>query len=375
MRIIQVLNSPNWSAASAYCVNVSAELIKLGHDVLLMTEPGNPMKQALRLGIPCDGKLNLNSENLFEQIKCMKHFKQVFKHYQPDVVSAHMNKGSWMPAFVAKKSCQKAVVVRVRADILAPNKHLGNIYINHYWNDHIVCSSELHKEVCHKNLWLSNDRMSVVYGCVDADKFNPEASDGCFRKEIGATDDDFLVCLLGRLSPVKGHEYAVKAIATLKDLPKKVKLLCVGYECERNLAWLKGEAERKGVSDRVIFVGRREDLPSILASVDVGIITSIGSEANSRATLEYMASGKPVISTRVGVIPELIVEGETGFITEIRDTATMADRIKYLALNPDVCKRMGIASRKRIEENFTFEKFGIQMEKVYKKLVEKRSAS
>ena len=375
MRIIQVLNSPNWSAASAYCVNVSAELIKLGHDVLLMTEPGNPMKQALRLGIPCDGKLNLNSENLFEQIKCMKHFKQVFKHYQPDVVSAHMNKGSWMPAFVAKKSCQKAVVVRVRADILAPNKHLGNIYINHYWNDHIVCSSELHKEVCHKNLWLSNDRMSVVYGCVDADKFNPEASDGCFRKEIGATDDDFLVCLLGRLSPVKGHEYAVKAIATLKDLPKKVKLLCVGYECERNLAWLKGEAERKGVSDRVIFVGRREDLPSILASVDVGIITSIGSEANSRATLEYMASGKPVISTRVGVIPELIVEGETGFITEIRDTDTMADRIKYLALNPDVCKRMGIASRKRIEENFTFEKFGIQMEKVYKKLVEKRSAS
>ena len=375
MRIIQVLNSPNWSAASAYCVNVSAELIKLGHDVLLMTEPGNPMKQALRLGIPCDGKLNLNSENLFEQIKCMKHFKQVFKHYQPDVVSAHMNKGSWMPAFVAKKSCQKAVVVRVRADIRAPNKHLGNIYINHYWNDHIVCSSELHKEVCHKNLWLSNDRMSVVYGCVDADKFNPEASDGCFRKEIGATDDDFLVCLLGRLSPVKGHEYAVKAIATLKDLPKKVKLLCVGYECERNLAWLKGEAERKGVSDRVIFVGRREDLPSILASVDVGIITSIGSEANSRATLEYMASGKPVISTRVGVIPELIVEGETGFITEIRDTDTMADRIKYLALNPDVCKRMGIASRKRIEENFTFEKFGIQMEKVYKKLVEKRSAS
>lgn len=375
MRIIQVLNSPNWSAASAYCVNVSAELIKLGHDVLLMTEPGNPMKQALRLGIPCDGKLNLNSDNLFEQIKCMKHFKQVFKHYQPDVVSAHMNKGSWMPAFVAKKSCQKAVVVRVRADILAPNKHLGNIYINHYWNDHIVCSSELHKEVCHKNLWLSNDRMSVVYGCVDADKFNPEASDGCFRKEIGATDDDFLVCLLGRLSPVKGHEYAVKAIATLKDLPKKVKLLCVGYECERNLAWLKGEAERKEVSDRLIFVGRREDLPSILASVDVGIITSIGSEANSRATLEYMASGKPVISTRVGVIPELIVEGETGFITEIRDTDTMADRIKYLALNPDVCKRMGIASRKRIEENFTFEKFGIQMEKVYKKLVEKRSAS
>lgn len=370
MRIIQILNSPNWSAASAYCVNVSAELIKLGHEVLLMTEPGGPMDQALQLGIPCDDKLRLNSDNLFEQIRCMKHLKQVFKHFNPDIVSAHMNKASWMPAFVAKKTCPKAVVVRVRSDIRAPNRHLGNVYINHCWNDHIVCSSLLHKNVCKKNLWLSDDRLSVVYGCVDSEQFRPDAADGLFRKSIGASEDDFLVCLLGRLSPVKGHEYAVKAASLLKDLPVKVKLVCVGYECERSLEWLKGEADRLGILDRLVFIGKCDNLPSVLASIDVGIITSIGSEANSRATLEYMASGKPVVSTRVGVIPEIIVEGETGFVADIRDSETMAEKIKFLALNPEKCKQMGIASRKRIEEFFTPKQFGLQMEKVYQKLIQ-----
>lgn len=370
MRIIQVLNSPNWSAASAYCVNVSAELIRLGHEVLLMTEPGKPMDYALSLGVPCDDKLRLNEEGLFYQVQCLKHLKQVFKRFNPDIVSANINKGSWMPAFVAKKVCPKTVVVRVRSDIRPPNRHLGNVYINHNWNDHIICSSQLHKDICRKNLFLADDRISVVYGCVDDEVFRPDASDGSFRKEIGASENDFLVCLLGRLSPVKGHEYALKTIAALKDLPKTVKLVCVGYECERSIDWLKEQAEYFGVSDRLSFVGRRDDLPSVLASMDVGIITSIGSEANSRATLEYMASGKPVISTRVGVIPELIVEGETGFITEIRDSEAMAEKIKYLALNPEICKQMGIASRKRIEEHFVLKQFGLETEKVYKKLLE-----
>ena len=131
MRIIQVLNSPNWSAASAYCVNVSAELIRLGHEVLLMTEPGKPMDYALSLGVPCDDKLRLNEDGLFYQVQCLKHLKQVFKRFNPDIVSANINKGSWMPAFVAKKVCPKAVVVRVRSDIRPPNRHLGNVYINH----------------------------------------------------------------------------------------------------------------------------------------------------------------------------------------------------------------------------------------------------
>ena len=369
MRIIQVLNSPNWSAASAYCVNVSYELMKLGHDVLIMTEPGKPLEQAKSLGIPVDDKLRLNEHSLSAYVHGLKHLKQTYRWFKPDIVSAHMNECSWMPGFVARMSCPDAMVVRVRADIAAPNKNIFNLYVNHKWTDHIVCSSQLHKEVCSNNLHLFSEKLSVVYGSVDSEKFSPKAYDSSIRQKLDISEDDFVVCLLGRLSPVKGHEYAIKAISLLKDLPVKVKLLCIGYESERKYDWLKGEAERLGVSDRLISIGRCDNIPAVLNSIDVGIITSLGSEANSRATLEYMACGKPVVVTNVGVLPELVLKGINGFVVEKGNAENLAEALKKLVLNKDLCKEMGEASRQRIEENFTLEQFGRKMEAVYNKVL------
>ena len=371
MRIIQVLNSPNWSAASAYCINVSYELMKLGHKVLIMTEPGKPLEQAKSLGIPCDDKLRLNQHSLFAYVHGLKHLKQTYKWFKPDIVSAHMNECSWMPGFVAKMSYPTAKVARVRADIAAPNKNIFNLYVNHKWTDHIICSSQLHKDVCCKNLFLSPEKISVIYGSVDADKFSPKAYDSSIRQSLNIKEDDFVVCLLGRLSPVKGHEYAVKAISLLKNLEPKVKLLCIGYESERTTDWLKGEAERLGVADRLVIVGKCDNMPAVLNSIDVGIITSLGSEANSRATLEYMACGKPVVVTDIGVLPELVVDKENGFIVPRANSELLAENLKKLVLNKDLCLEMGKNSRKRVEENFTLKQFGLKMERVYKQILYK----
>lgn len=369
MRIIQVLNSPNWSAASAYCINVSYELMKLGHEVLIMTEPGMPLEQARKLGIPTDDKLRLNEHSLFAYVDGLKHLKKTFKFFKPDIVSAHMNECSWMPGFVAKMTCPKAVVARVRADIAAPNKNIFNLLVNHRWTDHIICSSELHKNVCIKNLFLSPDKISVIYGSVDAEKFKPKTYNGSIRQSLNIADDDFVICLLGRLSPIKGHEYALKAVSMLKDLPVNIKLLTIAYESERTYDWLKKEAERLNISDKLVCIGRCDNIPEILNSIDVGIITSLGSEANSRATLEYMACGKPVVATDVGVLPELVENDKNGFIVERANSEDLAKALEKLILNKDLCKEMGKYSRQRVEENFTLEQFGKKMEAVYKRLI------
>lgn len=369
MRIIQILNSPNWSASSAYCIQSCFELMKLGHEVLLMTEPGKPLDRVKKLKIPYDDKLRLNHRNPILYMQAMKHMKKVFKSFKPDLISAHVNECAWMPGMVAKFCCPNAVVARVRTDIAPPKRHPINLWVNHKWTDHIICGSQLHKDICCKNLFLPPERLTVIYGSVDSERFRPDSANGSFRCEIGAKEDDFLICLLGRLSPIKGHEYALKTIALLKELPKKIKLLCLGYESERSFAWLKAEAERLGIVDCCIPMGFREDLPSVLASIDLGIITSLGSEANSRATLEYMACGKPVVATRVGVIPELIQEGKTGYLVEPGNAESMAESIKTLVLDPGLCEKMGKVSRQRIEEDFTSQEFGRKIEAVYKKLL------
>lgn len=368
MKIIQILNSPNWSAASAYCINVSYELIRLGHQVLLMTEPGYPLEQAQKLGILCDSKLRLNEHSLFSYINSLKHLKKTIKSFKPDIVSAHMNECSWMPGFVAKIVYPKAIVARVRTDIAAPNKNIFNLLVNHKWTDHIICGSELHKKVCCNNLFLSPDKISVIYGCVDANRFSPLNNASEVRQKLNLSDKDFVVCLLGRLSPIKGHEYALKAISLLNDIPN-IKLLCIGYEAERTLEWLKNEAKRLNISNKLLYIAQCDNLPEVLNAIDVGIITSLGSEANSRATLEYMACGKPVVVSDVGVLPELVSEGKNGFVVNRANPTQLASSLRKFALDKGLCSEMGKFSRKIIENNFTLEHFGKKMEAVYMSLL------
>lgn len=373
MRIIQILNTLNWSAASNYCVGVSAELIRLGHEVLIITQPGYALDHIKQMGLPYDDSINFSLKSPLSYVAAVKRFKRIYKDFKPDIVSAHMNHNAWLPGFISKICMPKVVVARVRTDIQPPNRHLLNLVVYHKLTDHVITGSEMHKKVCQRNLFLSDDKIDVIYGSVDTEKFHPELSSPIIREQLGASEDDFLMCLVGRLSPIKGHEYALKTVSLLKDLPRKVKLVCPGWAAQRDYDWLRGEAERLGVSDRLIPVeGFNENLPALLASMDLGIITSIGSEANSRATLEYMASGLPVVGTSVGVIPEIIENGKTGFVVEHSNPEAMAEKIKYLLQNPEILKQMGIASRERIEEKFTLKQFGLQTEAVYQKLLAQR---
>ncbi len=214
------------------------------------------------------------------------------------------------------------------------------------------------------------EKIFVVYGGVDTDLFNPANKlKTNFRKEIGVSDEDILVGMVARLSPVKGHEYAIEALSKLKNISKRIKLVCVAYESERTFEWLRNLAKEKGVEDRLICVDKRTEIPSIVASFDIGILCSLGSEANTRSGLEYMASGKPFIGTSVGVIPEVIKNGETGYIVKPADSQMLADTIAKLVQNPAMRQLMGQQARIRTEELFSTQKFGEYLESVYSKLV------
>lgn len=375
MKIIQILNSPNWSGASNYCIQVSHELIKLGHQVLLMTEPGKPAFRAEKAGIPIDTTIRLNHRNPALYVHAMGRMKAIFRQFKPDIISAHINEGAWMAGLIAKKFCPDAIVARVRTDIDPPKGHFINRYVHHHWTDHLVVGSMLHKKLCQQILDYEPEKISVVYGGVDSERFRagnyPERP---FRQEIGAGSDEVLIGLVARLDPVKGHEYALEAIRLLSSSKVKYRLVCLGYENERTFAWLHQLAAEKGIGEKVISFGLRQDLPEVIASLDIGLITSIGSEANSRAALEFMATGRPVVGTSVGVIPELISDGEQGYIVAPQAPQPTALALKKLIENPVLREKMGEQARQKVMQNFSLEKFGRVMESVYLRLVDKIKA-
>ncbi|MBU1108386.1 MAG: glycosyltransferase family 4 protein [Candidatus Riflebacteria bacterium] len=370
MRIIQVLNTHHWSAAANYCITISKELIRRGHDLLLLTEPGKALERAKEAGIKYDDSIRLNHRNPLLFVDAIKRMKQIFHSFKPDIISPHMNEAAWLPGMISRKAFPQAIIARIRTEYDPPKKHFINRYVHHAWTDHLVVGSMLHKLQCQEILDYQADKISVVYGGVDTEMFNPGLRrTSQFRREIGANEHEVLIGLLARLDPVKGHEFALEAIARIKNLPARFRLVLVGYEAERTYEWIKSLAAELGVSEKIVCAGYRDDLADVLGALDIGLISSVGSEANSRAALEFMACGKPVIASAVGVIPEIIQNQEQGLVVSPRDAEQLGNAIEKLIVNPVLRHNMGKSSRQKVLDNFSLEKFGSVMENVYAKLL------
>jgi glycosyltransferase involved in cell wall biosynthesis len=197
-------------------------------------------------------------------------------------------------------------------------------------------------------------RLRTIHGGVDEAAFSPLGERAGVRAELGVPADAFLVGLLGRIGAVKGHgDFLEAARLTLARCPKAVfVILAKGSHplAPENAEKLDSDPSLR---EKVKALGHRDDLPAVLRDFDLGVISSVGSEANCRVGLEWMASGVPLVATRVGVLPDIVEEGETGLLAPPHAPELLAGAISVLASQPDPARRMGEAARRRVCERFT----------------------
>ncbi|MBF0406353.1 MAG: glycosyltransferase family 4 protein [Candidatus Riflebacteria bacterium] len=372
MKILQVLNSPNWSGASDYCVTLCKLLIDRGHEVLLLTEPGKPFKKASELGINCDDSIRLNHRNPMLYIHSLKKFKKVLTSFKPDILSSHINEGAWMAGMMARKYSPETIVIRSRTDIDPPKGHFINRYVHHTWTDRLIVSSMLHKKLCTQLLDMPQEKIDVVYGAIDTEKFKPDLNkQKRFRSEYGADSNTVIIGMVARLDPVKGHEYTLEALGMLKKNKYKFLAVFMGYESQRTFSWLKDKARYFGIEENIRCPGYVENLEEAINGIDIGVVSSIASEANSRVTLEFMATGKPVIATTVGVIPEIIINGENGLLIPPADSQSLFKSLTGLFNDSPLKYNLGKQARISVEKNFTLDRFVLRTEAIYKNSLEK----
>ena len=127
-----------------------------------------------------------------------------------------------------------------------------------------------------------------------------------------------LVGIVSRLDPVKGHAVFLRAAKLVLERHPDTRFLLVGRQENVKSAELLAEAHRLGLAERVDLTGHVPDVFSYMRRCHVGVIASVGSEAVSRAAVEWMAVGRPLVATRVGCLPEYVADGETGLLVEPR---------------------------------------------------------
>jgi glycosyltransferase involved in cell wall biosynthesis len=185
------------------------------------------------------------------------------------------------------------------------------------------------------------------------------------RRELGIEPDAPVIGIVCELRAQKALEVLFEAAVRVRAEFPALKVLVAGDGPARE--HVEGERRRLGLEETVLLLGIRRDVPDLLDAIDVAVLSS-DYEGSPLSIMEYMAAGKPIVSTRVGGIPELVEDGREALLVEPRDPEAFAAAVTRLLRDPAEAKRLGDAARERQRRELSLDAMVRRIEGLYEEL-------
>jgi L-malate glycosyltransferase len=286
--------------------------------------------------------------------KLISKLKAIIKEYKPDVIHPHQ----YTPYFytiLSNISLYRPKIVfsehgRFYPDRMSPRRVMFNQFANRL-TDRIISVCEATKKALVKYEWFPANKIEVIYNGIKIEKFQIKIDIAEKRRSLGLKEDDIVIGAVGRLCTEKNYKMLILAFGLVAKDVHNAKLVIVGGgQLEDQL---RQTAADMGLTNKVLFLGPRTDVPEILKTFDIYALSS-DSEGASQVLLEAMASGTPVVATNVGGNPEIILDGQTGILVPRGDQFKFAEAILNIANDLQYRGKMAENGRNRIFEKFTF---------------------
>ena len=319
------------------------------------------------------------SPSLYLELTYGKHITHLIRRLHPEIIHAHFAYPEGWASYIALRANKIKIpfVVTLHGyDILVEPRVGYGIRLNRRYDllirrvlneaDAVIVASKAVYEEAKK---LVNDykKLYLIPNGVDLQRFNPSINGSVIRKMYGA-EDKYIVFTLRHHEPKYGITYFILAASIVLRYRKDVIFIIGGDGSLRS--YHINLAKRLGIENYVFFPGRisQNEVPLYYAASDIIVVPSL-QEAWGLVATEAMACGKPVIASRVGGLPDQIIDGFNGFLVPPRDPKAIADRILYLLENPSEMKRMGLNGRGLAEKEFDIEKRVDRLVRLYKTLL------
>jgi len=303
-----------------------------------------------------------------EYVRAPLRFLRIVRRERPDVLQSFLTADNLVARAARLVAPDTVVVTGIR---LVPTGETGLVQrldnLTTRFADHVVSNSEAGAGFA-RSQWTPADRVSVVHNGRDLDRFDREEPDG-LRDSLGISAAAPVVGTVGRLIDRKGHDELLDAWVRVREEVPDAHLLVVGDGPER--AALEAKADRLGIDEAVTFAGLRDDVPNLLAAMDVFVFPS-HYEGLPGALLEAMAAGLPCVATPVDGNGELLEAYESGLFFDVGDDAAMARALVLLLEQEDLAAEMGAAAQRRARESFDRETMVRNFEAVYERLLAER---
>jgi glycosyltransferase involved in cell wall biosynthesis len=230
------------------------------------------------------------------------------------------------------------------------------------WNrvDQVLSVSSRLAERMASDIGFPVERIKVIRNGVDTERFRPR-SKAAARGAIGIPEEAFVIGAVGRLVPVKDYPTLLSALAVIRDRGIAFHALIAGTGPLRQQLQAMADSLRL---HNVTFLGNRNDVEQVLSAFDVFVLSS-SSEGLSNTIQEAMATGLPVVATRVGGADELIDQSRTGLLVPPGSPDALADAITLLARDREARQRMGEEARRRAENAFGLDRMIRDYESLY----------
>ncbi len=335
-----------------------------GHSVLLAVQPGSLLgRYANQSGVQTE-VLNMQTVR-FPWL--VLEFLRIVKRYEIDVLHTHGSIDSWTASIAGRLAPSKPLVVRARHKSTPVSRTIRHRWLYGMLPHMVVVTGEAVRKGLIEDIQLPPSHVVSIPTGVDLSQFSPGSSNEPLQREWGVSPHDLVVGTVAFFRSYKGLEYFLRAVQVIISKIPRAKIFLVGSGPDQMK--LEQQVSDLGLDASVRLVGFHSDIPQVLEVFDVFVLSSVWGEGVPQALTQAMAMERAVVATNVGGVPEVVKDGENGFLVEPRDVEALADRVCVLLQDSKLRQDFGRAGRACVVERYSQETMLDHTEHLYAQLL------
>jgi len=356
MKILQILPEMNVGGVERGTMDLARYLVEHGHQSIVVSNGGTLVPSLEEQGTK-HYQLPVHDKNIFVMWDCVAALEKIIRNEGVHIVHAR----SRVPAWIAYFACR-----RTDAEFLTTcHGYYSNHPISHVmgWGKRVIVISEIIGRHMMEDYRVQPENIRLIHRSVNLARFT-------FRQRQPG-QSSFMVSMVGRITPLKGHVFFLKAMAKVMRQMPYVRARIIGDAPPNKQAYKESLlllVKRLGIEDKVEFVGTRTDIPQLLSDTDVLVLATVTQEAFGRVLIEAQAVGVPVIATKVGGVVDIVEHEKTGLLVLPKDPDAIAAAVIRLVNDRKLVDAMVTEARKRVEEKYTLEEMAQKTIAVYEEL-------
>jgi glycosyltransferase involved in cell wall biosynthesis len=332
LHILHSESATGWGGQEIRVFQESQLLLERGHRVSLVCQPESFLwkkSQTITSSSFCCYPLPMKSPaNPFS----IYSFLRILKKAKPDIIHTHSSIDSWLAGSTAK--LLGVPVVRSRHISIPINGVFPNNLLYSWIAKKIITSGEAISNVVLAVSGVKPENVKSVSAGVDFRRFDFKTDGSKIREELGVKSGQPLIGKIGVIRGWKGYDYLLEAAPIVLKKYPETKFVFVGRG--PGFEQTKSIAKSLGLENIVTLLGHRDDIPEIMAGLDIQVLASFAGEGTPQVIPQAFAMKIPLVATRVGSVPEMLGQGERGILVEPKNSIDLANGIVRLIENPNI---------------------------------------